>query len=312
MLGITPEARSLEEALGGQAPEARIRVDRAEIARVMEQMGAVREGPVDVVGIGCPHASIDQFRRYAELLEGKRVHPDVQLWVCANTVVEAGDGATLGLCGHHRAGGGQAARGHVPQRLSPRRLGLPPTGDGLGQVRLLYAHDGGHRVRVHEHRGMHPGRRQRAGGGRMSQAKVLRGRGCATGEFEGEIVVSAQPFGFWQGLDPQTGVVIDKRHDCCGTSIKGKAFAFPSGRGSTGTPGIFLEAVRNGCAPAAIVNGASEPMIIMCALLAEAFFHVAIPVVEVPGALPHEVLRTGDRVRVNGSNGTVEVLETGG
>jgi predicted aconitase with swiveling domain len=141
----------------------------------------------------------------------------------------------------------------------------------------------------------------------MSGHTILRGRACAAGEFEGEIVVSAQPFGFWQGLNPETGVVIDKRHDCCGVSVRGKAFAFPSGRGSTGTPGIFLEAVRNGCAPAAIVNTTSEPMIIMCALLAEAFFRVSIPIVEIP-AWPHEVLRTGDRVRVSGSTGVVERL----
>jgi len=139
-------------------------------------------------------------------------------------------------------------------------------------------------------------------------SKVIQGRGCAAGEFVGEIVVSSQPFGFWQGLDPQTGVIIDKRHDCCGASVKGKAFAFPYGRGSTGTPGIFLEAVRNGCAPAALVNVTSEPMIIMCALLAEAFFKVSIPIVEVPEARPADLLRTGDRVRVDGTRGVVEVL----
>ncbi len=137
---------------------------------------------------------------------------------------------------------------------------------------------------------------------------VIQGRGCAAGEFVGDIVVSSQPFGFWQGLDPQTGVIIDKRHDCCGASVKGKAFAFPYGRGSTGTPGIFLEAVRNGCAPAALVNITSEPMIIMCALLAEAFFKVSIPIVEVPDARPAEFLQTGDRVRIDGTRGVVEVL----
>jgi predicted aconitase len=89
MVGITPEARTLEEALGGVPPGERVSVGRQELHRVMEQMGALRQGPVDVVGIGCPHASIDQMRRYAELLGEKRVHPDVQLWVCANTVVEA-------------------------------------------------------------------------------------------------------------------------------------------------------------------------------------------------------------------------------
>ena len=124
-------------------------------------------------------------------------------------------------------------------------------------------------------------------------------------------MVSNQPFGFWQGMDPQTGVVIDRRHDTCGHSLKGKAFVFPFGRGSTGTPGIFLEAVRNGCAPGAIVNVKSEPMIVMCALLAEAFFKVSIPIVDGLDVDPSEVLRTGDRVRINGASGVIEVVSRG-
>jgi len=142
----------------------------------------------------------------------------------------------------------------------------------------------------------------------MSPSQIMRGRGCSAGEFEGEVVVSHQPFGFWQGIDPQTGIVIDKRHDLCGTSLKGKVFVFPYGRGSTGTPGIFLEAVRNGCAPAAIVNVKSEPMIVACALLAEAFFKVSIPIVDGLAADYGTLLRTGDRVRISGASGLLEVL----
>ena len=139
----------------------------------------------------------------------------------------------------------------------------------------------------------------------------LQGRGCAPGDFEGEAVVSNQPFGFWQGIDPLTGIVIDKRHDLCGTSLKDKAFFCPHGRGSTGTPGIFLEAVRNRCAPAAIVNAKSEPMIVMCALLAEAFFKRTIPIVDGLDGDLGDVVRTGDRVRINGTTGTIEVLSRG-
>jgi hypothetical protein len=140
---------------------------------------------------------------------------------------------------------------------------------------------------------------------------ILRGRGCAAGRFEGEVVVSSQPFGFWQGIDPQTGIVVDRRHDLCGASVKGKAFVFPYGRGSTGTPGIFLEAVRNGCAPGAIVNLKSEPMIVTCALLAEAFFTVSIPVIDALEGNPLEALRTGDRVRIDGAAGVIEMLSRG-
>lgn len=146
----------------------------------------------------------------------------------------------------------------------------------------------------------------------MSEARgIYRGKGCAPGVFEGDAMVSSQPFGFWQGIDPQTGIVIDKRHDLCGASIKGKVFVFPYGRGSTGTPGIFLEAVRNGCAPAAIVNVKSEPMIVMCALLADAFFKVKIPIVDGLDASLQDVFRTGDRLRVNGTTGEIEVVSRG-
>ena len=124
-------------------------------------------------------------------------------------------------------------------------------------------------------------------------------------------MVSNQSFGFWQGIDPQTGTVIDKRHDLFGASLKGKVFIFPYGRGSTGTPGIFLEAVRNGCAPAAIVNVKSEPMIVMCALLAEAFFKVQIPIVDGLEGNPRDIVRTGDRVRVSGTTGVIEVVSRG-
>ena len=137
---------------------------------------------------------------------------------------------------------------------------------------------------------------------------ILRGKGCAPGEFEGEAVVSKQPFGFWQGIDPQTGLVIDRRHDLFGASLKHKVFVFPFGRGSTGTPGIFLEAVRNGCAPAAIVNVQSEPMIVACAVLAEAFLKVSIPVVDGLKESPADTFRTGDRVRINGTSGLIEII----
>lgn len=136
----------------------------------------------------------------------------------------------------------------------------------------------------------------------------LNGRGCSSGIVEGEAVVSEKPFGFWQGIDPRTGVVIDRRHDLFGKSITGKVFVFPYGRGSTGTPGIFIEAVRNKTAPAAIINLKSEPMIILCALLAEEFFGTKIPIVD-GFELDHlKKIQTGDHVRIDGESGVIEML----
>jgi predicted aconitase with swiveling domain len=137
---------------------------------------------------------------------------------------------------------------------------------------------------------------------------TLSGRGRVPGRVEAPAVVSKKPFGFWQGLDPATGLVIDQRHDLVGQSLQGKVFVYPFGRGSTGAPGIFLEAVRNRVAPAAIVNVTSEPMIQVCAILAEAFFGVSIPVVDQLDGDPLTAFKTGDRLRVDGRAGTVEII----
>lgn len=88
MVGITPEARTLDEALGARAPAEVVRVDRRTIDETMAQMSTGTGGPVDIVGIGCPHASIDQMARYASLLAGKRVREGTELWICGNSTVE--------------------------------------------------------------------------------------------------------------------------------------------------------------------------------------------------------------------------------
>jgi len=38
-------------------------------------------GPVEFVAMGCPHYSLRQIERLAGLLEGKRIHKDVTLWI---------------------------------------------------------------------------------------------------------------------------------------------------------------------------------------------------------------------------------------
>ena len=139
-------------------------------------------------------------------------------------------------------------------------------------------------------------------------SRVYRGRGCAGGTCEAEAIVALEPFGFWQGIDPASGEVINRRHPLLGESLAGKAFVFTFGRGSTGNPGIFLEAVRNGIAPAAMINVRAEPMITLCSILAEEFYGLRIPVVDQVGDSFYETVKSGDRLRIDGSTGQVEIL----
>ena len=61
----------------------------------------------------------------------------------------------------------------------------------------------------------------------------LKGRLISKGKGEGEALVTSQPISFYGGVDPNTGIVIEKGHELQGQSVKGKILVFPQGKGST-------------------------------------------------------------------------------
>lgn len=81
MPGITPEAPSLEAAFGSTAMPTPIVYGAKERKRTWERLQNASERKLDFVMLGCPHNSIEQMSLVAELLEGKKIHPDTALWV---------------------------------------------------------------------------------------------------------------------------------------------------------------------------------------------------------------------------------------
>jgi predicted aconitase len=87
IVGVTPEAPSLEQALGGREPVVTIEYGAAERRRVYEALNAnVRDTNVDYVMLGCPHASIEQFREVARLLDGRTIK--THLWMFTSRAVK--------------------------------------------------------------------------------------------------------------------------------------------------------------------------------------------------------------------------------
>lgn len=83
IVGITPEAKDLETAFGGEKPQEKITVTSLELKEIYDEVSDV-EGSVDFVCLGCPHYSIYEIKKVAELLYGKKVHKDTTLWVCTS------------------------------------------------------------------------------------------------------------------------------------------------------------------------------------------------------------------------------------
>lgn len=132
---------------------------------------------------------------------------------------------------------------------------------------------------------------------------VLKGRGLVGGKAEGEALVSRQPISFVGGVDPNTGIVIEKGHEIEGKSVKGKVLVFPYGKGTTYNPFAVYAMKKRGTAPAAIINVKSEEILLTGAILAQ------IPFIDNLDRNPLEVIETGDHVVVDADEGIVKVTK---
>lgn len=78
---------------------------------------------------------------------------------------------------------------------------------------------------------------------------VLHGRKIVGGSVQGEALVTRQTISGWGGIDPNTGTIIELRHELRGQSFKDKILVFPGAKGSSGWSAFFHMARLNGVAP---------------------------------------------------------------
>lgn len=132
----------------------------------------------------------------------------------------------------------------------------------------------------------------------------LRGRGIVPGVVEAEALVTRDPISGFGGIDVATGTVIEPRHELFGVCFTGKVLVFPGAKGSSGWSGFFQSTRLMGTAPAAFVFDVITTKAVLGAIVTR------IPTVVEATPAPLDVLRTGDRLRVDGDSGVITVLET--
>jgi predicted aconitase with swiveling domain len=127
----------------------------------------------------------------------------------------------------------------------------------------------------------------------------IRGRGISGGKGRGPLLVSPAPLSFLSGVDPATGIIVEKGHPLQGTSVAGTVLAFPYGKGSTVGSYILYALSRNGHAPVAIINTEAEPIIATGAIIGK------IPMIDRIG-IPMGRLVSGTIVTVDGDSGVMD------
>jgi predicted aconitase with swiveling domain len=107
---------------------------------------------------------------------------------------------------------------------------------------------------------------------------VIAATTLAPGAAEGAPLLLQEPLSFWGGLDPKTGLIIDRWHPQAGENIAGRVLLMPAGRGSSSGSASLAEAIRLGCGPAAILLLKRDAIVIVGALAAAELYARACPV----------------------------------
>jgi predicted aconitase len=79
--GVTPEATTLDEALGGKPPDERVALGAKDLRAAYDRLRTSTGEEIDTVILGCPHASLREVAEIALALKGKHLAPGVRLWV---------------------------------------------------------------------------------------------------------------------------------------------------------------------------------------------------------------------------------------
>lgn len=87
--GVTPEAPSIEAAFSGRTCEEEIVFGRKELEEAYGWFSTGKDPDVDLIVFGCPHASLDQVKLVASLLDGKKLSLNTHLWMFTPNALRA-------------------------------------------------------------------------------------------------------------------------------------------------------------------------------------------------------------------------------
>ena len=130
---------------------------------------------------------------------------------------------------------------------------------------------------------------------------ILKGHKVSKGKAQGEALVSQSPISFMGGVDPETGLIIEKGHELEGKCIADKILIFPTGKGSTAGSYQLYELAFFKKAPKAIINLRADPIVTVGAIMSN------IPLVDKLDKNPLEIIKTNDFVEIDADQGIVKL-----
>ena len=135
---------------------------------------------------------------------------------------------------------------------------------------------------------------------------TIKGRGVIAGIVEGEALVCPDSITGWAGIDPETGIIMERGNVNQGRSIKEKILVMPGSKGSNGWSCYFGAARVAGTAP----KGWLFSKIDSSSGVASAVMQIPTIVDFKDTQDPCKLIKNGDWVRINGETGEINIRRT--
>lgn len=87
IVGVTPEAPTVEAALGGQEPQKTLNVSLADLMHTTDGLSTGSGNKLDLVVMGSPHFTLGDCAELAELVRGKKRNAKVDVLITTNRMV---------------------------------------------------------------------------------------------------------------------------------------------------------------------------------------------------------------------------------
>jgi predicted aconitase len=89
IVGITPEAPTEEAAFQGGKPTSHHTFTNEDKQAVYERLNNCPSSDVDIVMIGCPHATLTEIVEVASLVDGKKISANTELWIATTDSIRS-------------------------------------------------------------------------------------------------------------------------------------------------------------------------------------------------------------------------------
>lgn len=113
IVGVTPEAKTLEQAFGGKEPKRKVVITDQDLKDILEQISEPGHQKIDFAMFGCPHFTLNQVAIIAEKIKNKKLATEMWILTSSHTKEMA---ERMGHADTIRAAGGEIVTDTCPDQ----------------------------------------------------------------------------------------------------------------------------------------------------------------------------------------------------